>query len=70
MHHPNIPPKTDMGKDAYYNHNATTVNHFYEKLFLLTDLMNTPTAKQIAKERQRYMQAYIEEFMAEWDGLC
>ena len=69
MHHPDIPPNLNMGKEEYYHHNATTINHFYEKLFLLTDLMNTATAKQIAEARQAYMKDYIAEFMAEWDGI-
>lgn len=70
MHHPDIPPKMEMTKEEYYRHNATTVNHFYEKLLLLKDMMNTPTAKQLAQERHDYMQAYLRQFMAEWDGLC
>ena len=68
MYDPEIKPNMDMGKEAYYNSKSTTVNHFYEKLFLLTDLMNTPTARKIAQERELYMKTYIEEFMAEWDG--
>lgn len=68
MHHPGIPPLADMGKEEYFRHESTTVNHFYEKLFLLTDMMNTPTAKELAKARDRYMRDYITEFMAEWDG--
>ena len=69
MHHPDIPPKTSMGKEEYHNSNSTTINHFYEKLFLLTNMMNTPTAKEIARARDRYMQEFVAEFMAEWDGL-
>ena len=69
MHHPDIKPKMNMGKEEYHSSNSTTINHFYEKLFLLTDLMNTATAKELAKARQTYMQAYIDEFMAEWDGI-
>ena len=68
MHHPDIQPKLNMGKEEYRNHNATTINHFYEKLFLLTDMMNTPTAKEIAKARNAYMQDFITEFLSEWDG--
>ena len=68
MHHPDIQPKLNMGKEEYRNHNATTINHFYEKLFLLTDMMNTPTAKEIAKARNAYMQDFIAEFLSEWDG--
>ena len=68
MHHPEIAPQIGMDKEAYHNSNSTTINHFYEKLFLLTDMMNTPTAKEIAKARDRYMKDYIAQFMAEWDG--
>ena len=68
MHHPDLPPDLNMGKEEYFNHRSTTINHFYEKLFLLTDLMNTPTARATAKERERYMKAYIAEFMEEWEG--
>lgn len=68
MHHPDMQPCLDMGKDEYYRHESTTINHFYEKLFLLKDLMNTSTAKQLASARHTYMQRYIAEFMAEWEG--
>lgn len=47
---------------------STTVNHFYEKLFLLKDMMNTSTAKEIAESREKYMKDYISEFMDEWVG--
>lgn len=69
MHHPDIAPLKDMGKEEYHNHESTTVNHFYEKLFLLPQMMNTSTAKEIASSRERYMQAFMDEFLAEWDGL-
>ena len=68
MHHPDIGPMADMSKEEYYRHESTTLNHFYEKLFLLTDLMNTPTAKKIAADRHAYMQAFVAEFLDEWDG--
>ena len=58
----------DMSKEEYHNHQSTTINHFYEKLFLLTSMMNTPTAKEIALAREQYMKDYIDEFMSEWDG--
>ena len=70
MHHPEIAPKLHMSKEEYHGSNSTTINHFYEKLFLLADMMNTPTAKELAEARNRYMQAYIAEFMAEWEGLA
>lgn len=69
MHHPDIPPKLNMTKEEYRNHNSTTVNHFHEKLFLLKDLMNTATAKQLAEKRHHYMVKFIEEFLTEWEGL-
>lgn len=69
MHHPGIEPNLHMSKEEYHNSNSTTINHFYEKLFLLTDMMNTPTAKEIAKARNCYMKAYIAQFLAEWDGI-
>ena len=68
MHHPDIKPRLGMSKEEYRSCESTTVNHFYEKLLLLTELMNTPTARRIAEDRQRYMQGFIDEFMAEWDG--
>ena len=57
-----------MSKEEYVNSQSTTVNHFYEKLFKLTDMMNTDTAKSIAKEREEYMKTFIAEFMDEWEG--
>ena len=69
MHDPAVPPKLNMTKEDYYHHEATTINHFYEKLFLLTDLMNTPTAKQIAAARNAFMKDFVTEFLEEWDGL-
>lgn len=50
------------------NHVSTTINHFYEKLFLLKDMMNTDTAKKLAMSREKYMKDYISEFLKEWDG--
>ena len=69
MYHPDIAPNLNMGKEEYYRSESTTINHFYEKLFLLKDLMNTPIAQEIAAARQSYMQEYITQFMAEWNGL-
>ena len=69
MYDPNIKPKTDMTKDEYHAHESTTINHFYEKLFKLTDLMNTSTARSIAERRELFMKDYIAEFLNEWDGM-
>lgn len=69
IYDPDIPAETEMDGEEYRNHISTTVNHFYEKLFLLQEMMNTSAAKAIAKERDAYMRAYISEFLAEWEGI-
>ena len=69
IHDPEIKPTVYMTADEYQNHVSTTINHFYEKLFQLRDLMNTDTAKKIAKQREDYMKSYILEFLDEWDGI-
>ena len=69
MYHPDVKPNVNMSKEEYVKSESTTVNHFYEKLFKLTDLMNTESAKRLAAERDRYMHEFIEEFLAEWDGI-
>lgn len=69
MHDPAVPPKLNMDGEAYKNHISTTVNHFYEKLFLLKDMMTTDSAKAIAQAREQYMKEYISEFMDEWEGI-
>jgi uncharacterized protein len=68
LHNPNIAPKLRMSKEEYKNSTAPTLNHFYEKLLLLKDKMNTETGKQIAQERHRYMEGFLSQFYAEWDG--
>ena len=68
MHIPGEGPKIGMDDAAYRSNEGTSVNHFYEKLLLLKDLMNTDTAKRMAEERHRYMVDFLDEFMAEWDG--
>ena len=68
MYHPEIKPNLNMTKDEYRKSESTTINHFYEKLFTLTALMNTKTAIQIAHEREAYMKEFVSEFMDEWEG--
>jgi uncharacterized protein len=68
MHDPNIAPSLNMSKEEYKNSTAPTLNHFYEKLLLLKDKMNTETGKKIAEKRHRYMQSFLSQFYAEWDG--
>ena len=68
MYHPDIRPNLNMTKEEYRGSESTTINHFYEKLFKLTALMNTKTAIQIAEAREAYMKEFVAEFMDEWDG--
>lgn len=68
MYNPDIPPKLNMTKEEYANSKSTSINHFYEKLFLLKDLMNTSTARQIAEQREAFMQSFVDEFLSEWNG--
>ncbi|WP_149913937.1 HD domain-containing protein [Sphingobacterium cavernae] len=68
MYDPNIKPKTNLSKEEYKNTTAPTINHFYEKLLLLKDKMNTPTAKAIAEQRHQYMEGFLQQFYAEWEG--
>ena len=68
MYHPDIKPNLNMTKERYVKSESTTINHFYEKLFKLTALMNTKTAIQIAETREAYMKEFVAEFMDEWDG--
>ena len=69
MHDPEVKPATGMNAEEYRKSNSTTVNHFYEKLFLLKDMMNTAAAKRIAKERDEFMRAYLAQFLSEWEGF-
>ena len=65
---PEIEPNLKMTKEEYKKSSAPTINHFYEKLLLLKDLMNTKTGKEIALERHRYMEGFLNQFFAEWNG--
>ena len=67
IYDPEINPKIGMNKDEYQkNHNSTSINHFYEKLLLLKDMMNTTEGRKLAEHRQAVMQEFLDEFMAEW----
>lgn len=68
MYNPEIPPALNMSKEEYKSSTAPTINHFYEKLLLLKDKMNTVTGRRIAKERHEFMLTYIEQFKNEWNG--
>lgn len=68
LYDPEISPNLDMSKEEYKNSSAPTINHFYEKLLLLKDKMNTATGRKIAEERHQYMLGYLEQFYGEWKG--
>lgn len=68
MHNPNIAANLNMTKDEYKKSDAPTINHFYEKLLLLKDRMNTPTGKEMAANRHLFMEQYLEQFYSEWQG--
>lgn len=69
LYNPDIKPNLNMSKEEYKASNAPTINHFYEKLLILKDKMNTKTGKKIALERHHYMEHFLDQFYAEWDGL-
>jgi uncharacterized protein len=68
LYNPAIKPNLNMSKEEYKNSNAPTLNHFYEKLLLLKDLMNTASGKKLAAQRHEFMEHYITQFYNEWDG--
>jgi len=68
IYNPEIKPNLNMSKEEYKNSNAPTLNHFYEKLLLLKDRMNTNTGKSMAEHRHRFMEQFLDEFYKEWNG--
>ena len=70
LYNPEILPNLKMTKEEYKNSQTPTVNHFYEKLLLLKDKMNTKTGKQIAQKRHEFMELFLEQFFNEWNGKC
>jgi uncharacterized protein len=68
LYDPAIKPNLRMTKEEYQASTAPTVNHFYEKLLLLKDRMNTATGKVLAAERHAFMEKYLEQFYNEWEG--
>lgn len=68
LYDPAILPNLHMSKEEYKHSTAPTINHFYEKLLLLKDRMNTETGRRMAEERHRFMEHYLEQFYREWNG--
>lgn len=68
LYDPDSPPQMHATFEQYKNSKSATINHFYEKLLLLKDMMNTNTAKRIAEQRHEVMVQYLSQFMDEWEG--
>lgn len=68
LYNPAIQPKLNMSKEEYKNSDSPTLNHFYEKLLLLKDKMNTATGKKLAEARHQYMENFLSQFYSEWEG--
>lgn len=68
MHDPAVKPVLHNSFEQYKTNQSTTINHFYEKLLLLKERMNTVSARKIAEDRHLYMEAFLTKFLGEWDG--
>jgi uncharacterized protein len=68
IYNPEIEPNLTMTKAEYKAAKGPTINHFYEKLLLLKDMMNTKTGRRIAHERHEFMLQFLKQFYAEWNG--
>lgn len=68
MYDPDHPPERHANFDAYKKKSGPTINHFYEKLLLLKDRMQTPTGRALAEERHRFLETFLRQFFAEWNG--
>ncbi|SDW23614.1 uncharacterized protein SAMN05444411_101332 [Lutibacter oricola] len=68
LYDPKIAPNLNMSKEEYKKSEAPTINHFYEKLLLLKDRMNTKTGRRIATDRHNYMETFLQQFYDEWNG--
>jgi len=68
LYNPDVPPNLQMTKEEYKKSTAPTINHFYEKLLLLKDRMNTESGKKMAEQRHQFMEQFLDQFYAEWEG--
>ncbi|WP_010252242.1 HD domain-containing protein [Myroides injenensis] len=68
LYDPAVDPVFGMSKEEYKKHQGTTINHFYEKLLRLKDLMNTEAGKELAENRHKFMEIYLAQFYSEWEG--
>jgi len=68
LYDPEVPPNLHMDVETYKNNHGPTINHFYEKLLLLKDLMNTASGRKMAEARHDYLIGYLEQFFDEWEG--
>lgn len=68
IYNPDVKPNLNLTKEEYKNSDAPSLNHFYEKLLLLKDRMNTGTGRKMAEERHAFMLAFLDQFYLEWDG--
>jgi len=69
IYDPTVPPKKNQNKESYVSERSHTINHFYEKLLLIENRMNTATGKLLAKERTDYMKGFLFQFYKEWDAV-
>jgi len=68
MYDPAVPPQPHASFEAYKKNSGPTINHFYEKLLLLKDRMNTTAGKRLAAERHAFLEQFLDQFFAEWEG--
>jgi uncharacterized protein len=68
LYDPNVPPEPHASFEAYKKNTGPTINHFYEKLLLLKDRMSTATSQRLAADRHAYLERFLEQFFAEWNG--
>ncbi|MFD2532840.1 HD domain-containing protein [Gracilimonas halophila] len=68
LHNPDTKPASHHSFDSYKKSTGPTINHFYEKLFLLKDRMNTASGRKLAEQRHQFMEEYVDRFLSEWDG--